>query len=77
MATETMCFKEGSDKCVEENEFCLAEATANTEDDFDGLVGFGKPIRGDYDSIMGSTVGKMWEVYGYCPIATYDFNFAD
>jgi hypothetical protein len=63
---------------VEDNEFCLVETElVPTFTDFDGLVGFGKPARGDYDSIMGSTVGQLWEKYEYCPIATFDYNFAD
>lgn len=76
MATENMCFKEGTDQCAEETEFCyLTTSLAQTLYDFNGVVGFGKPTNDDYDSIMGSTVGKLWSEYGYCPMATFDYNY--
>jgi hypothetical protein len=76
MATEKMCFKEGTDQCVTDTEFCLVttELVQSTYD-FDGIVGFGKPVNDDYESIMGSTVGTLWAEYGYCPIATFDYNY--
>lgn len=43
--------------------------------DFDGVVGFGKPIPNSYESTMATIVGEYWTQEKYAPVVTFDYNF--
>lgn len=84
MAFENMCFEDtagdvGSNECLlgdDGAEMCLVTEEFNSLNyDFQGIVGFGKPETGSWNSLVGSTVGAMYKQNAYCPVATFDLNF--